>query len=163
MPSPDGEVPSQCGSLPLGGPDFGNSSFGGGDMEEIGRQCIFRYFHPAYERTLGFHVRFQPKKRSWGWKCVYLIVIKSLDLQLLWIGDEFQLSKRLRDKYYNIQISSLRIRDNYYDLLLLGTTIYEFSGFCSFKCLFPYSFAWVTIKSQMCVPYLTLGLVFVIN
>jgi hypothetical protein len=30
MPSPDGEVPSQCGSLPLGGPDFGNSSFGGG-------------------------------------------------------------------------------------------------------------------------------------
>jgi hypothetical protein len=86
MPSPDREVPSvgpflwealtfgtphsggggALSSLLLGGggeDQLDTCIWGevGGDMEEIGRPCIFRYFHPAYERTLGFHVQFQPK------------------------------------------------------------------------------------------------------
>ncbi len=53
---------------PFGGRGEGPTGYlylvgrGGEEMEEIGRQCIFKYFHPAYERTLGFHVRFQPKR-----------------------------------------------------------------------------------------------------
>lgn len=83
MPSPDGELPIVgpflWEALTLGIPQLGGrgrgegptgylylGGRGGEEMEEIGRQCIFKYFHPAYERTLGFHVRFQPKREVGG-------------------------------------------------------------------------------------------------